>query len=97
MSKQIWKFQLNATASQIVRMPAAASIVLVAADAAGVLCIWARCETEAPPEHRMFEVIATGAEEPDPDRGGRLRRAPSYIGSAVMPDGYVWHVFERFE
>lgn len=84
----IWKYELEVTDRQIVRMPVAADLLSVA-NQRGKLCLWAMVDPENPNKvERDIEIIGTGNSMPEGRR--------SFIGTAVI-DPFVWHVFERFE
>ena len=82
----IWKFKLEITDVQVVRMPAGAKILSVA-NQDGNLCLWAMVHTESPNVDRKIEILGTGNPIP-------LYRAPrTFIGTAII-GRFVWHVFE---
>lgn len=54
------------------------------------LCIWYKCNTEHENIPVNIDIYGTGHElKPD-------EYSSDYIGSAVMPNGLVWHVFESY-
>ena len=62
--------------------------VLLAHEHRGSICIWAEVDLEETTERRDFEIVATG-------RPLDVLFKRTYIGSAFLPDGTVFHVFER--
>lgn len=80
--RTIWKFQLTA---MDVPMPEGAEICTFELQA-GVPCVWAIVESEAPKQVRRFAIFGTGHALPAETEG-------CYVGSAQ--DGpFVWHLFE---
>jgi len=53
------------------------------------LCIWAMVDSNEPIELRSFFIAGTGRPIPNIENGSL-----SFIGTAQMPNGLVWHVFE---
>lgn len=84
----IHKYALEGSHPTILIMPAGAEIIHVGVQRQS-LCMWARVETEAQPEQRIFAVIGTGHAAPLPEEG-------RHVGSVLMFDeSLVLHVFER--
>lgn len=90
--RTLWKFNLEVTDIQHVRMPKGAKVRKVGVQR-GELCLWVEVDTEAEKEERTFEVIGTG--NPMPTDMGIER---TYIDSVQMERRgmeFVWHVYER--
>lgn len=81
--KTIWKWQLERTDQQTIRMPQGAAI-LSASKQNGSLTIWAEVETDSPTEDRTVFIVGTGNPKPTTGR---------FIAS-VFDGPFVWHVFE---
>lgn len=86
MDNRIWKFELEITDIQTLKMPCGAKI-LSAASQNGTLCLWAMCDTEKPDKNRVIEIIGTG-------NPVHMCFERVFIGTAIM-NPFVWHVFER--
>ena len=84
----IYKYQIQITDVQMVKLPINAAI-LTAQMQGDQLCLWAKIEeTNTDTEDRMIEVFGTGH-----PMTSHLRR---YIGTVQMDGGsLIWHVFER--
>jgi hypothetical protein len=83
--KRIYKYAIEAISDSVdVRMPNGAEVLHVAAQG-GLICLWARVDTERTSRVREFEIRGTG----DP-----LTDDLIYLGTAHI-DPFVWHVFER--
>lgn len=85
--KQIWKAELHHGANQV-PMPEGA-FVMSAKEQAGNLFVW----FEGAPKHDLLErtvwVVGTGE-----DIGPEITLS-HYVGTVVMADGFVWHVYEE--
>lgn len=81
--RTLWKFQLEITDEQSVKMPDGAVIRAVDVQD-GWICVWAEVDSKNPPVVRTFAVVGTG----NPLPGYR-----TYLGMVVMPP-FVWHVYE---
>lgn len=83
----IWKYPLEITDEQNIRMPKGANI-LTAQIQGGTLCLWAIVDPKAPLVSRWIGIVGTGhpmAQEME----------CVYLGTAQMAGGaLVWHVFE---
>jgi hypothetical protein len=85
MSMTIWKFQLETTGEQVVRMPDGAEVLCVQTQG-GTPCLWALVDPTKELSCRRFRMFATG--QPDIDPG-------EYIGTFLTLGGtLVFHVFE---
>lgn len=84
IKQTIWKFPLEITGVQEVRLPRGAKIISVA-NQNGVICLWAMVAPDSPLEPRIIFIYGTG--HPLPEDSGR------FLGS-VLQDPFVWHVFE---
>lgn len=83
MKRAVWKFDVSNSVT--LDMPIGAKILSVQAQGAEI-CMWALVNTDAKTEKRNFVVYGTGYEIP----GGRM----SYVGTAQIAGGLVFHVFE---
>lgn len=86
--RTIWKFTLQITDMQKVRMPAGAKILSVQKQGFHV-CLWAMVNTEQPLETRHIEILGTG--NPISEGVGVSR---TFIDT-VQDGPLVWHIFER--
>lgn len=87
MSKTIWKFVLDVTDSQFIRMPHESKILHVNTQRETV-CMWAEVDPSLPQVLRRFCVYGTGHQMPD-DPG-------RYIGSIMLQDGdLIFHIYEQ--
>jgi hypothetical protein len=82
--KTIWKFPLEVTDYQNVRMPKGAEILSVA-DQYGVVCVWAMVDSDAELEDRMFYIFGTGNPVSE--------TLPWQFVGSVQQNIFVWHVF----
>lgn len=83
----IYKYQIEITSKQKVRLPINAEI-LTAQMQGDTLCLWALVEEGNSTEDRIIEVFGTGHPMSDDAR--------RHIGTTQMHGGaLVWHVFER--
>jgi hypothetical protein len=83
----IWKKVLQPTDVQDVMVPAGAEM-LCAREQFEHICVWFRCDPNAPTEPRRIAIVGTGHPAPsDEDR---------YLGTASLQGGtLIFHVFER--
>jgi len=90
MTKTIWKFELEITDKQFIRMPKGAELLSVQTQSESP-CLWAFVNPNGATEERCFEVFGTG--HPIHCDIGIDRK---YIGTFQIRDGaLVFHVFER--
>lgn len=83
----VWKVVLMPVIAQQIEVPAGAEL-LCARERFEQICIWFRCDPNAPKEKRDIAVIGTGHDAPDSE--GR------YLGTASLKGGtFMFHVFER--
>lgn len=61
-------------------------VLHVAARWAWVVEFWALADSLVPQETRHFQAIPTGL--------GEVPEGAEYQGTAIAPDGLVWHLFE---
>lgn len=87
--KTIFKYPIEVTDRQIVRMPRGAQILSVQYQGKQ-LCIWAQVDDQEPLVDRVVLVCGTGHPMPEAPVGVFLH----HIGT-VQDGPYVWHVFER--
>jgi len=86
MTGVIWKYGLEITDAQSVRMPFGAVVLGVGAQG-DALVMWARHDAdEKRREHRAFLVLGTG-------NGFPVEVLGCHVGSVQMGP-FVWHVFE---
>lgn len=83
----IWKYQLPITDVVKLQMPRFANPLAVAEQYGG-LQLWALVDPDQEKVETIFHIIGTG----NPDEADNVR-ASRYIGTAVMRNGLVWHVF----
>ncbi len=87
--KTIWKFELETTDQQTLKMPNGAEILTVQIQH-GVPCLWAMIYSDEPLEDRIIEINGTGNPVRDPCQ---MRK---YIGTYQLQGGaFIGHVFER--
>ena len=90
MKKSIWKFELEVTDKQEIKMPAGAEILTVQTQY-GIPCLWAMVDTEKDLSERLIEIFGTGHRVPQDM--GVMRE---YIGTFQLRGGeLVFHAFER--
>ena len=89
----IWKFPLETTDRQVIRMPVGSRILTVQTQSqSGKPCLWAVVDSDAPLQPRGFEICGTG--HPMSINGDEIHE---YIGTYQLNDGQlVFHVFEIF-
>lgn len=86
----IWRVELNLeNEGPVIRkeLPVGAQLLSVAPgrrEGAYTVDVWAIVQPDAELAPIEFEVVGTGHRVPEPGL---------YVGTAVMPDGFVWHVF----
>ena len=85
MESRIWKYPLQITDYQTLRLPQDAQILSVQMQQ-GILCLWAKVNIDFPLENRHIAVVGTG----NPIAFGIRAR---FIGT-VQDGPLVWHVFE---
>jgi hypothetical protein len=101
MSLRIYKYPLDLTERQSIRMPSGATILSLQVQH-GQICLWAVVDPDAPLMDCVFLIVGTG--HPLPDEVERVyaesfTRHPQggggqYIGTVQMAGGsFVWHVF----
>jgi hypothetical protein len=95
--KTIWKFQLTEGILQKIPLPRGAEILHVGrqplypdlpGDGFGQLMLWAMVDSLAVVDEVRIWVVATGESLPEDFDW-------SYLGTALMPSGLVWHVFRE--
>lgn len=84
--KTIWKFPLDITDCQTIKMPVDTTIISAQMQN-NQLALWGIVLPDAPLEPRIFRIIGTGNPFPDP-------YTCKFI--ATIQDGsFVWHLFEK--
>jgi hypothetical protein len=81
---RIWKFRLEITDSQQVKMPEGARVIHVGLDPQGELCMWAEVMVQNKQTERTIYVVGTGHV---------VSPNAKYLGSVTM-NPFVWHVYE---
>ena len=82
--RTIWKYELKIKDEQVIDVPFNA-IPLFVAEQDGSLCLWAEVDTEKSKTSRFISIAGTGHPVNDLTR--------YYVGSALMKNGLVWHVY----
>lgn len=85
----IWKYELDVTDVQRVKMPEGAMLLHVGAQV-HTLCMWALVDPLAAVVNRLIAVVGTGNPAPGPID------VAVYVGSAQV-GSFVWHVFDGGE
>lgn len=96
MSHTVWKYSLQDDAIQDLAMPEGATILHVG-EQRGRIFIWVHCDPTKPVVLRRFLTVATGRVAP-PLPDGTFGIKPglcSHVGTVVMSNGEVWHIFEK--
>ena len=90
MEKTIWKFEIQITYKQHIKMPKGAEILSVQVQN-GIPYLWALVDPDAEIEERCIEVFGIG--NPIQQFSDTQRK---YVGTFQMHFGkLVWHLFER--
>ena len=90
MSETIWKFNLETTDYQTVKMPKGAEILDIQTQG-GQPCLWALVDPSKENEDRNFEVFGTGHKV-----SGDMGISRKYIATYQLESGaLIFHVFER--
>lgn len=97
MTSTIWKFELQVTDVQRVRMPVGSRLLYVGAQDRGgpwvslQPTLWALVDPNAPYVDRLIAVVGTGNPAPDVDDEDSI-----YVGTAIC-GALVWHIFDGGE
>jgi hypothetical protein len=83
MSKTIFKYPINITDYQVLRMPAEAEVNHVGLDPTGRPCVWAIVDENSPARNVGISIRGTGHAIPDDG---------IFIGT-FLKGSHVWHVF----
>ena len=84
MASTIWKTELAPTDKQFVEVPRGAQFLL-GRDQYDKMCVWYRCDPEAPKEKRRIEIVGTGHAAPEDGQ---------YVGTACLQGGhFMFHIF----
>lgn len=84
----IWKTALKVADEQEIEVPSGAEF-LTARDQKEEVCIWFRCDPDAPKVNRRISIRGTGHSAPSSEDG-------RYLGTAFLLGGsLVFHVFEN--
>lgn len=85
-SYTVWKTVLKPAHVQDIDVPDGAEL-LCAREQFNQMCVWFKCDPDAPTTKRTLAIVGTGHAAPP---GAR------YVGSCMMDGGqFVFHVFER--
>lgn len=88
---RIYKYELKITDKQVVKMPAGADLLSVQPSDPNrqedMLWVWALVDEKDSQMSREFLIVGTGHE--------CNARFYGYLGTCMMPNGLVWHVFHR--
>lgn len=83
--RTIWKTTLRfVDGPQEIALPLGADVLSVH-EQHGSVVMWFICTPAAPKQTRKFQIVGTGHAAPE---------YALYEGTAFMPNGLVWHVFE---
>lgn len=90
----IWKYELQIIDVQTISLALDAVILSVGyqrnhAEQRDMLCLWAQVAPNMLRRPRTIEIHGTGNRSIDP------ATPRTFIGTVPMPNGLVWHVFER--
>ena len=85
--KTISKFSVTGRAGKL-DVPEGWKPVYVDYDGDGCLCIWAKVNTNKETVRIYYEVIET-----DSELVYHSENAMKYVGTAIEPSGFVWHVY----
>ncbi len=87
--RAIWKFPLDITETQDVRMPRGAKILSVQMQR-GKLVLWAVVDPDKAIQERTFHVFGTGHDFPD------WLSVEQHVGTVQDMNGaLIWHVFQQ--
>ena len=85
----IYKYELEVKDFQSIEMPKGAEILSVQSQA-GIICIWAKVDTESTKRKRSFEIYGTGQEIIEKNINQR-----KYLATIQLMGGrLVYHIFE---
>lgn len=85
----IWKWTLAITDIQEIDAPRETRFLHVDVQN-GELTLWGWCDPDNYTEDRVVAIVGTGNPAPTFSEA-------RHLGSAIMPNGLVWHVFEPKE
>ena len=83
--KTIFKYPISATHECLIDLPKGAKIISLKVQR-GIPCLWAIVDTDAEIEKRKFMTYGTGHELPV--------NPGTFIGTFLVNDFFVYHVFE---
>jgi hypothetical protein len=89
MGEAIWKFELHPW-SNAIDMPQGAKILSVGVQGSAIV-MWALCDIEATMAPRLVSATPTGVSLP------RAYHGATFVGTAQMADGLVFHVWDGGE
>lgn len=89
MTQVIWKAVLEATSFQEIKVPQG-TVFLCAGEQYEDICVWYRCDPEAPLVKRSLYIYGTGHEMELTDI--------HYLGTTSLAGGkLIFHVFEKIQ
>lgn len=91
MAKTIWKYSLEITDKQFIKMPKGSEILTISIQN-DVLCIWAMVDPSNQDEDRCFEIFGTGHIIYDQRKTKR-----EFIGTFRANRDLIFHCFERID
>ncbi len=86
----IWKFPLEITDAQTIKMPAGAELLSVG-EQNGTLCLWAKVDPNKEIVEKNIRIF--GTVHPVPKDDFENDKELSFIGT-VQIGSFVWHVFK---
>ena len=81
----------------IIDMPAGAKLIHVGADNNGRLRLWAMADPSEPTARRGVAVVDDDGNAFKLDQPFNHAPLAAYVGTAVLPTGFVYHVFDLGE
>lgn len=90
MTCRIFKYKLELVDEQWLQTKHRVVKVLSVAEQDGELCLWAVMDSSETHDRRQRRIFIVGTGNPFPVIG-----TGSFIGTVLMSDGLVWHVFEE--
>jgi len=86
--RTVWKYPFISHEPLSLQLPVGAIVRHVGVDPAGkgtLPCLWIEVGQRGLDERRSFDFFGTGHDVPE---------TAAYIGTVIVPQGYVWHVYE---
>ena len=83
----IWKYELKITDSQKIPIGDRRAKPISVAVQNGKLMLWVQIDEDAPDgNQRVINIDIVGT-------GNNFETAKNFVGTAIMPSGFVWHIF----